>query len=69
MGLLMKTKRELIALLHDGGGDLDAPVELCFPGPEHGEHYDYTVKEVTVVAGTDPTWTVIVAGDFTSGGG
>jgi len=63
------TKRELIEQLQKNGGDLDGEVEICFPGPEQGVHHDYLVGAVTVVAGTYPEWTILIAGEFTSGGG
>jgi hypothetical protein len=66
----MITKRQLLEMLNGPvSGDLDAPVEICFPCDEPGVHHDYELKEVTVVAGTDPMWTTLIAGDYVSGGG
>lgn len=68
---MIGTKRQLIEALHASEGDLDELVEICFPGDEPGVHHDYAVKEVSIcvpASGEKPS-TVIVAGEYISGGG
>jgi len=69
--MAIKTKRQLIEALNASEGDLDELVEICFPGDEPGVHHDYEVKEISICI-TPPgerAGTVIIAGEYISGGG